>query len=340
MSTTDRRSIGDILISVVIPCYNEEDVLEELYRRVEEAAAGWGADFEVLTVDDGSTDATWDILSGFASRNSRWKALRLSRNFGHQTALWAGLCNAEGGVVAVLDADLQDPPEVVPKLLEKWSEGFDTVYAIRTKRKEGPLKKAAYLAYYRVLACMSEVDIPLDTGDFCVMDRRVVDALTSISEPDPFIRGLRAWLGFKQIGVAYERHQRAAGEVKYTFAKLIRLGMNGIISFSTRPLRLATYFGFFVSLLAFLGAVFTLVQRVFASSFVALGLAPAPGFATIVIAILFLGGVQLVCLGILGEYVARVYESVKGRPQYVLSETRGMQPTRVLDIDTNQKNVA
>jgi glycosyltransferase involved in cell wall biosynthesis len=322
--TLDRQTT----VSLVIPCYNEQDVLPLLFDRVTAAAATWGAKYEALLVDDGSRDGTWDLITELHAKDARWKGVRLARNFGHQIALWTGLQRADGHVVAVLDADLQDPPEILARFLAKWAEGFDVIYAVRTKRKEGPAKRLAYFLYYRALAFLSEIDIPLDSGDFCVMDRAVLAAILPSKEQVPFIRGLRAWAGFRQTALAYERDRRAAGEVKYTFRKLVQLGLNGIFSFSTRPLRLATYFGFLVSGTAFLGAIFTLLQRVFAAQFERIGLGPVPGFATIVIAILFLGGVQLLCLGILGEYVGRIYENVKGRPLTVVRDIVGLAERR------------
>jgi glycosyltransferase involved in cell wall biosynthesis len=318
------RDVSDPLISVVIPCYNESEVLPLLFERLNAAAAQWGIRYEVIAVDDGSRDDTWNLLCSYHQVNPAWKAIRLARNFGHQIAIWAGLRHVAGDVVLVIDADLQDPPEQVPVLLAQWNKGYDIVYAIRQKRKESVFKRTAYFCYYRLLSFMAEIDVPLDSGDFCLMDRRVVDAMTAVTEQEPFIRGLRAWVGFRQIGVPYERDARAAGEVKYTFTKLTRLALNGIFSYSTRPLRLATYVGFTASIVAFLGAIFTFLQRIFASQFAAWGMPFVPGFATIVIASLFLGGVQLVCLGILGEYVGRIYDNVRGRPQFTVGETCGL----------------
>lgn len=318
------RNVSDPLISVVIPCYNEAEVLNLLYERITSAAREWGMRYEVICVDDGSKDATWEMLASFNQADPHWKAVRLARNFGHQLAVWAGLKNARGDVVAVLDADLQDPPETLPALLAKWHEGYDVVFAVRKNRKEGPLKLAAYYVYYRLLAFLADIDLPLDSGDFCILDRRVVDAMTPITEQQPFIRGLRAWVGFKQIGVTYDRDRRAAGDVKYTFKKLLQLAFNGIFSYSTRPLKLATYLGFMVSVMAFLGAIFTFCQRIFADQFAAWGMPFVPGFATNVIAVLFIGGVQLVCVGILGEYIARIYENVRGGPQFTVSDSKGI----------------
>jgi polyisoprenyl-phosphate glycosyltransferase len=323
-SISPARNVSNPLLSVIIPCYNESAVLSILYERISVAARGWGMRYEIIAVDDGSSDATWEMLAKFTDADPAWKAIRLARNFGHQIALWAGLKHASGDVVAVLDADLQDPPETLPFLLEKWKEGYDVVYAVRRKRKEGAFKLAAYYCYYRVLAFLAEIEVPLDSGDFCVMDRRVVETMSAITEQQPFIRGLRAWVGFRQIGVPYERDRRAAGEVKYTFKKLTQLALNGIFSYSTRPLKLATYLGFLVSIVAFLGIIFVFLQRIFSQQFAEFGMPYVPGFATIVIAILFMGGVQLVCVGILGEYVARIYENVRGRPQFTVSDSRGL----------------
>jgi glycosyltransferase involved in cell wall biosynthesis len=310
-------------VSVVIPCYNETEVLPALFERLSAAARQWTAGLEVVLVDDGSTDDTWRLMRECHQKDPRWRLIRLSRNFGHQVALWTGLKHATGDVVAVLDADLQDPPEVLPRLFEEWEHGSDVVYAVRVNRKEGWLKRLAYHTFYRLMAFLAEIPIPLDSGDFCAMDRRVVDEMTRLPEMEPFVRGIRAWVGFRQTGVPYERDARVGGEVKYTFRKLVSLAVNGIFSFSTRPLRIATWMGLVVSLLSFLGGMFTLVQRLFAEEFARIGLAPVPGFATIVIAIFFLGGVQLICLGILGEYIGRIYENVKGRPQSVVDQTIG-----------------
>jgi dolichol-phosphate mannosyltransferase len=308
----------------VIPCFNEEG-LTLLFELVN-AAAQWGADYEVILVDDGSRDRTWEIINACHARDPRWKAVRRARNFGHQIALWAGLQQTSGRVIAVLDADLQDPPEILTQFFAKWEEGYDVVYAVRQERKEGLLKRLAYYLYYRVLAFLSEIDIPLDSGDFCVIDRQVLQAILASREQVPFIRGPRAWVGFRQTALAYQRDKRASGEVKYTVRKLVQLGLNGIFSFSVRPLRLATYLGCLVSITAFLGAVITLLQRIFAKHLARVGLEPVRGFASTVIAILFLGGLQLLCLGILGEYIGRIYENVKGRPLAVTRESVGLGP--------------
>ena len=312
------------MISVVVPCHNEQEVFEQLTQHLTAAAETWGEPFEVLLVNDGSRDGTWELMKLQHQRDPRWKALDLSRNFGHQTAVSAGIYHASGDCVVVLDADLQDPPDAIGRFIEKWRQGYDVVYGIRTKRKENWLKRMCYSAFYRVLRRLADIDIPPDSGDFCLIARNVVDTICAMPERNRFVRGLRAWAGFKQIGLPYERHERAAGEVKYTPGRLVKLALDGIFSFSTVPLRMASYFGFVISLLAAVGVVFTLAQRIFLDFFSRIGLRPVPGFATIVIAILFLGGVQLICLGIIGEYLGRVYEEVKGRPPWVVREAVGL----------------
>jgi dolichol-phosphate mannosyltransferase len=311
-------------ISVIIPCFNEEAVLPRLFDRLGAVAATWNSDCEIICVDDGSHDRTWEILKAQHAKDPRWRSLSFARNFGHQTAVSAGLHFATGDAVVVIDADLQDPPEEISRLLEKWREGFDVVYAVRQKRKEGWLKKLCYWGFYRLMARLVPFEIPLDSGDFCLMSRRVVATINAMPERNRFVRGLRAWSGFRQIGIPYERAARAAGEPKYNLRKLLKLAADGLFSFSALPLRLAMHLGLWVSALAFLGAVFTLAQKLFAAQFAKIGLAPSAGFPTIVISVLFLGGVQLICLGILGEYIGRIYEEVKGRPLWILRDSAGI----------------
>jgi polyisoprenyl-phosphate glycosyltransferase len=313
-------------ISIIVPCYNEELVLPELFRRLDAAAGTWGLDYEVICVDDGSSDRTWELLKCQHAINPRWKCLAFSRNFGHQTAISAGLYHSTGDAAAVVDADLQDPPEELGRFIAKWREGFDVVYAIRQKRKEHLIKRVCYWSFYRLMAGLVPFDLPLDSGDFCLMDRRVVATLDAMPERNRFVRGMRAWAGFRQVGVAYERQARAAGRSKYSLQKLGKLAWDGIFSFSTAPLRLASYVGLMISGLSLLGIIFTLCQRIFAGWFGRIGLAPVPGYATIVISILFLGGVQLLCLGILGEYIGRIYDEVKHRPLWMLRECEGLTP--------------
>ncbi len=311
-------------VSVIVPCFNEEQVLPELFERLGTAAATWGMDCEIICVDDGSRDHTWAMLKIQHQKDIRWQCLSFARNFGHQSAVSAGLYHATGDVVVVMDADLQDPPEELSRFLKKWLEGYEVIFAIRQKRKESRLKKICYWSFYRLMAGLVSFELPLDSGDFCVMDRRVVDALNRMPERNRFVRGLRAWTGFRQTGITYERQPRAAGNSKYNFRKLFKLAWDGIFSFSTVPLKVASYVGLLVSTISALGIAFTLIQRIFGTWFQKIGLAPVPGFATVVVSILFLGGVQLLCLGILGEYVGRIYDEVKRRPLWIVREMCGI----------------
>jgi dolichol-phosphate mannosyltransferase len=312
-------------ISLVVPCYNEEAVLPRLFERLEQVAAAWGLDYEIVCVDDGSADRTWLLLEQQCRSNPRWKALSFARNFGHQAAVSAGLYHASGDAVVMIDADLQDPPEVVAELIARWREGFQVVHAVRKKRQDPPLKRFLAWGFYRFMARLVPFGIPADSGDFCLLDRAVVDVMNALPERSRFLRGLRAWCGFRQTKVEFERQARAAGVPQYTFSKSFKLAMDGVFSFSAAPLKLATHLGLLVSAFAFLGAVFTFLQKVFAKQFAAIGLEPGPGFPTVVISILFLGGVQLICLGILGEYVGRIYEEVKGRPPWIIRASSGLE---------------
>ena len=301
-------------------------MLPELFLRVTAAADTWGLDWEVVCVDDGSRDQTWPLLLAQHHTDPHWRAISFARNFGHQTAVSAGLFHAVGDAVIIIDADLQDPPEELGRLIEKWKSGFDVVYGIRQKRKESWLKRSCYWLFYRVMSRIISFEIPLDSGDFCLMDRKVVDVLKQMPERNRFVRGLRAWSGFKQVGLTYERRSRAAGEPKYRFYTLVKLALDGIFSFSTVPLALVSHLGLWISGLSLLGIIFTLVQRIFKSAFESFGIGPVPGFATIVISILFLGGVQLISLGIIGEYISRIYDEVKRRPQWVIRDSAGLAP--------------
>ena len=313
-------------ISVIVPCFNEEEVLPKLFERLNAVAQNWGMDWEIICVDDGSQDRTWQLLKAQNLRDDRWRGLSFARNFGHQTAVSAGLHFAAGDAVVVIDADLQDPPEEIARLVGKWREGYEVIYAVRQKRKEGPAKKFCYWAFYRLMARLVPFEMPLDSGDFCLLDRRVVDVIKAMPERNRFVRGLRAWSGFRQTGLTYERDARLAGEPKYNLQRLVKLALDGLFSFSVVPLRVTTYLGLAVSLCAFFGVVFTLIQKLFAAQFARIGLAPGAGFPTIVISVLFLGGVQLICLGILGEYIGRIYDEVKGRPLWIVRDSAGLAP--------------
>ena len=313
-------------LSVIVPCFNEEAVLPALFKRLGVVAATWNADYEIICVDDGSHDRTWEILKAQNAKDNRCCSLCFARNFGHQTAVSAGLHFATGDAVVVIDADLQDPPEEISRLLEKWREGFEVVFATRKKRADPLLKRILAWGFYRLLQKMTPLPMARDAGDFCLLDKKVVAVMNALPERSRYLRGLRTWCGFRQTSVEFERAERAAGTPQYTFRKSFKLAMDGLFSFSAAPLRLATYLGLWVSAFAFFGAIFTFVQKIFAAGFAKIGLAPGAGFPTIVISILFLGGVQLICLGILGEYIGRIYEEVKGRPLWILRDSAGITP--------------
>jgi dolichol-phosphate mannosyltransferase len=313
------------LLSIVIPVFNEEENILQLYERLVSAAPSWDLAFEVILVDDGSSDQTLVLLRQLHQQDSRFKYISFSRNFGHQTAVSAGLRYTKGNVIAVMDADLQDPPEELYRFLHKWEQGYQVIYGIRTKRKENIFKRSAYHLFYRILAWCSSIDIPLDSGDFCVMDRTVVDWLNALPERNRFVRGLRSWVGYRQIGIPYERHIRLAGEVKYTFQKLLRLAFDGIINFSYRPLQISGTFGLLVCLLSFIGIIFVVLHRIL--NFKIFGYSPqdVPGFTSLVLAVLFIGGVQLLTMGLFGEYLGRIFDEVKQRPLYIVKEQEGFK---------------
>lgn len=304
-------------LTVIIPVLNEEENLPEVVRRVHEALGALAIDYEILFVNDGSTDGSQAFLEDRAARDPRVRAIALSRNFGHQVAVSAGLDHARGRAVAILDADLQDPPEVLGRFLEKWRAGYEVVYGVRRKRKENLLKRCAYTLYYRLLASSANVAIPLDSGDFCLMDRRVVDLINQLPERGRFVRGLRAWVGLRQIGVEYERAARHAGAPKYTLGKLFSLATGGIVGFSLKPLQLATKLGFTMALFA-LGLVGVYLLR-----WVFTGTEWPRGFASLFIGLFLLFGIQFILIGILGEYIGSIHTEVKGRPLYLVDKVVG-----------------
>ena len=311
------------MISVILPFYNEQETLPALYPRLTAAAQTWGEDYEVVAIDDGSSDATAGMLDAICRVDSHWKLLRFSRNFGHQAAVSAGIYYSHGDAVVVMDSDLQDPPEQLHRFLDKWREGYQVVYAIRTKRKENVFKRTAYFLFYRILKKLSTIDIPLDSGDFSVMDRSVVEVLKLLPERTRFVRGLRSWAGFRQTGVAYERDARHAGEVKYTFSKLVQLAINGILSFSSAPLRLASWLGMMLCGLSGALIVFLVTWRLI--DFPILGMRPgnSVGWTSLISLMLFLSGIQMLVIGAIGEYLARVFDEVQGRPPWIIGYARG-----------------
>jgi glycosyltransferase involved in cell wall biosynthesis len=306
-------------VSVVAPVFNEEAILPELYRRVRDVLDGAGEDWELVLINDGSRDSSPEIMRQLHEQDPRVKVVYFARNFGHQIAITAGTDYARGDAVVIIDADLQDPPEVILDLLAKWREGYEVIYAIRAQRRgETWFKEFTAKAFYRIIYRITDIDIPMDTGDFRLMDRKAVNALRGMREKHRFMRGLSVWIGFRQTGVEYVRAERYAGETKYPLKKMLRFALDGITSFSYLPLQLATYAGFICAALAVLGIIFTVVLRLSGSQ-------AFYGQATTLVSVLFLGGVQLICLGIIGEYLGRIYDEVKGRPLYIVSSTLGLE---------------
>jgi len=301
-------------LCIVVPAFNEEENLPALHRELDAALSGRGIAFTLLVVDDGSRDGTARILRDLAARDPRVSALRLSRNFGHQAAISAGLDHARGRAIAVMDADLQDRPADLVLLYERWEAGADVAYAVRRSRPERAGLRASYRLFYRLLARIAEVQIPLDAGDFCVMDAAFVARMNALPERLRFVRGLRAWMGGRQEAVPVDRGTRRHGDSQYTIAKLVRLALDGLFSFSDAPLRLSSIVGAAISLLAFAGAIVVLAWKF-------MGLLPSgAGIATLALGVFFLGGIQLLTIGILGEYVSRIFREVKRRPVAVVAE--------------------
>ncbi|MBN1535327.1 MAG: glycosyltransferase family 2 protein [Anaerolineales bacterium] len=305
----------ETVISIIAPIFNEKETLPELYRRVSDVMRSTGENWELLLIDDGSTDGSTEIIQQFAQEDHHIKPVIFARNFGHQLAVTAGLDYARGNAVVIIDADLQDPPEVIIDMLKKWREGFEVVYAIRSKREgESWFKLFTASLFYRIIYRITDVKIPLDTGDFRLLDRKVVDVLKNMREQHRFLRGMSVWVGFRQTGVEYERSARYAGETKYPFKKMFKFAKDAITSFSYLPLQLATYLGFVSAGLAILAIPVVVILRQSGSQ-------AFFGQATTLIAVLFLGGVQLISLGILGEYIGRLFDEAKGRPLYIVRES-------------------
>lgn len=306
------------LLSLVIPCFNEEEVIAETMKRLKQFCSELqNLDVELIFVDDGSSDRTRELLKWFASEDPRIKIIGFARNFGHQIAVTAGIDAANGHAVVLIDADLQDPPEVVHEMVAKWREGFDVVYGTRSERAgESAFKLATARSFYRLLNRLSDVAIPLDTGDFRLMSRRVVDTLRAMPERDRFVRGMVSWVGFRQVALPYKRAERFAGESKYPLRKMLRFATDGILSFSTKPLQMSVALGVACAAFAMLGIVYALYLRLFTNIWV-------EGWTALMIAVLFIGGVQLLSVGILGEYVGRIYNEIKKRPLYVVQEYLG-----------------
>ena len=307
--------------TIVAPIYNEIDNLLVLYERISAVMDQTGEPWEIVMVDDGSSDGSTDSIKEFSQKDPRVKPVIFARNFGHQIAVTAGLDASQGDAVIIIDADLQDPPEVILDLIEKWKEGYEVVYAVRSKREgETWFKLATATAFYRLIQRITDVNIPTDTGDFRLLDRKVVDVMNQMREKHRFLRGMSSWIGYKQIGVEYERAERYAGETKYPLKKMVRFASDAITGFSYFPLQLATYLGFIAAGLSIIAIPVVIILRLTGSG-------AFFGQASTLIAVLFLGGVQLISLGLLGEYVGRLYDEAKGRPLYILRE----------DLEVNQE---
>jgi polyisoprenyl-phosphate glycosyltransferase len=299
--------------SIIAPVFNEEETLPHFYQRVVSVMEPLGETFELVLVNDGSRDGSYAVMQKLHRSDSRVRALDFSRNFGHQIAISAGIDHAHGDAVVIIDSDLQDPPEVIPQLITSWKNGAEVVYAQRTRRAgETRFKLFTAAAFYRLIERITSVKIPRDTGDFRLLDRRVVDALITMREQHRFMRGLSAWVGFRQESVQYERHERFAGTTKYPLSKMIRFSLDAITSFSHVPLQLATSFGFFLAGISLIGIVVAVILRLFTNAIV--------GQASTLILVLFMGGIQLIFLGIIGEYLGRIYDEVRARPLYIVRE--------------------
>jgi len=306
-------------VTVISPVHNEESGLPELYRRVSAVMDGLGVSWEMILVDDGSRDQSANVIASLHAHDERVRGVRLSRNFGFQVAVTAGLDAARGTAVILMDADLQDPPEVIPQMLEQWRNGYDVVYGVRTARDgETWFKRVSASAFYKLIRRITSIDIPLNTGDFRLMDRRVVDSLRQMPERHRFLRGMVSWVGFRQAGVPYHRQARFAGATSFTLGKMLRFALDAITSFSYAPLQLATWLGFAMASLSVLSIAGVVLLRLFGTD------APLSGQATTLIAVLFLGSIQLICLGIIGEYLGRMVDEVKSRPLYLVQETWGV----------------
>ncbi|PSH05249.1 MAG: glycosyltransferase [Acidobacteria bacterium] len=313
-------------ISIVVPCFNEEDAICETNRQLVAAAEKTGFQFELVYVEDGSTDATATLLTDLQRTDGRIRVVQLSRNFGHQVAITAGLEHASGDAVVLIDADLQDPPDLIAELVAHWIDGWDVVYGVRTERNgETLFKTQTAKLFYRFINALSSTPVPLDAGDFRLMDRKVVNAVLSMPERDRFLRGMIAWVGFRQIPVYYQRSARFAGTTKYPFKKMLHFAMDGVFSFSVVPLKLATYLGLISSFLALLGGLLAIMNRIWTNHWVI-------GWTSLFLAILFLGGVQLTCVGIIGEYVGRTYGEAKHRPLYFVQERLGFPDTSSREV--------
>jgi glycosyltransferase involved in cell wall biosynthesis len=304
------------MISIVVPIYNERETIPELHRRITQAMAQVSESYEILYVNDGSSDNSIGELKRCTQQESCVKVIDLARNFGHQIAISAGIDSAKGDSVILMDGDLQDPPELLPKLITLWHDGFEVIYTVKRSRKENALKRFAFHSFYKLMVMFSSIPIPMEAGNFSLMDRKVVGVLQSMPERNRYIAGMRAWAGFRQTSIEYDREARFAGKPQMTIRGLMHLALDGIFSFSNAPLRLATYVGVCIAFLAFMGVLYVLYAKLFTDK-------ATPGWASPVFSILFMGGLILLTLGIIGEYLGRIYYEVKPRPLYVIKEKIG-----------------
>lgn len=309
----------DPLLSIIVPLFNEEAVIPQFYERLKKVMDSQDGDYEIIFINDGSTDRSMEALLKLRQSDPRIKIIEFSRNFGHQIAITAGLDHAQGKAVIVMDGDLQHPPEVIPKLIQKWKEGFELVYTVRKETKDaGYFKNLSASLFYSLINKIGDIQIPKHGADFRLVDRRVLESLKLMRERSRFMRGLFNWVGYSQTSVEFEADVRYAGVTKYSFKKMIQFALDGITSFSSFPLRISTYFGFMVSVISFLYAAFAIYARLFTD--IAL-----PGWTSILVAVLFLGGVQLITIGLLGEYIGRIYNEVKQRPLYIIRNKFGLE---------------
>jgi dolichol-phosphate mannosyltransferase len=333
--SASRQRDGVKVISVVVPVYCEQQILPEFYSRAKNALTALSPNYshELIFINDGSTDASAQILHDLARNDSSVRVLSLARNFGHQLAITAGLDHARGDAAVVIDADLQDPPELIPDMVRKWQEGFKVVYGVRqTREGETAFKLATAKVFYRLLSYLSDTPLPLDSGDFRLLDRAVIDALCQIREESRYIRGLVSWIGFTQCPIPYQRAIRSAGQTKFPLRRMLKFALDGISSFSEKPLRLSSHLGFLVTLLSLLLAVFIILRKlVYHDQLI-------PGWASVMVTVLFMGGIQLLSIGILGEYVGRIFRQSKGRPLYIVAERINLeqQPPAPQPVEANE----
>ena len=304
------------MYSIIIPIFNEEQTLPELHQRLMAATTSLREPFEVVLVDDGSRDRSFELMSEIHVQDPRIKIIRLSRNFGHQVAISAGMDMCKGDAVILMDGDLQDPPELLPEMIRLWKEGYHVIYTVKRSRKENALKRLVFKSYYRILRALSSIDIPMDAGNFSLLDRRVVDVLHNMPEQNRYISGMRAWTGFKQTALYYDRGERFSGRPRMGIGRLIHLALDGIFSFSSVPLRLAIYLGLLTAAASFAGGLAVIYAKLFTDKAIL-------GWASTIISILFVGGMILLTLGVIGEYISRIYEEVKRRPLYIIRDKVG-----------------